>query len=186
MHTTIRRWGCYSHLDHSRNEINCWYSSNIVSGGKDEMWASSRLTQNCPFTLKQTCSLFRWSPDPNGHISLFLSFSLSLSLQLTAARAQSALSAPLWQRQRSGGRPVLTATVRVERIFLWWNTAASSQEQQVAQPRCKSKTHPCAKSYTERSARGVAAVWKCMSNTDSIDVWSAVACLPRRKESGEK
>lgn len=118
--------------------------------------------------------------------SLSHCLSLSLSLQLTAARAQSALSAPLWQRQRSGGRPVLTATVRVERIFLWWNTAASSQEQQVAQPRCKSKTHPCAKSYTERSARGVAAVWKCMSNTDSIDVWSAVACLPRRKESGEK
>lgn len=70
----------------------------------------------------------------------------------------------------------------MERIFLWWNTAALSQEQQVAQPRCKSKTHPCAKSYMESSARGVAAVWKCMSNADCIDVWSAAACLSRQTE----
>ena len=115
-------------------------------------------------------------------LSLSLSLCLSLSLQLTAARAQSA-HGPALAEAAQRRTAVLTATVRVERIFLWWNTAASSQEQQVAQPRCKSKTHPCAKSYTERSARGVAAVWKCMSNTDSIDMWSAVARLSRRRES---
>lgn len=132
------------------------------------------------------CSLFyrgQWSPDTNGHISLcHLFLFLSLSPQLTAVRAQSALG-PALAEVAQRWTAVLTATVRVERIFLWWNTAASSQEQQVAQQRCKSKTHPCAKSYTEKSQRGVAAVWKCMSNTDPLDMWSAVACLSRWRES---
>lgn len=151
------------------------------------MGASSWLTQKSKTALSHTnnlcsCSLFREVSEAlilmATSLSCHLSLSFCLSLQLTAVRAQSALAEAAQRRTA-----VLTATVRGERIFLWWNTAASSQEQQVAQPRCKSKTHPCAKSYTERSARGVAAVWKCMSNTDSIDMWSAVACLSRQKES---
>ncbi len=82
--------------------------------------------RNCPFTLKLcSYSLFRevsealilMATSLSCHLSLSPSLSVSHSLQLTAARAQSALGLALAEAAQRR-TAVLTATVRVKRIFL--------------------------------------------------------------------
>lgn len=140
--------------------------------------------QMCPLKVSVPAACLWWLLKLKS-LRPHLSFHISLSLSPADSCEGLVSSLPRSSRDSAAadGRLAVTATLRVEWIFLWWNTAASSQEQQVAQPRCKSKTHPCAKSYREKSARGVAGVWKCMSNTDCIDMRSPLAFLSRLKES---
>lgn len=117
-------------------------------------------------------------------LSLYFSVSPSVSPLLSSWQLQrpSQLSAPLWQRQLSGGRPSWLPQSEWSGFFFDETQQCRAKNSKWHSRDVNQKTHPCAKSYTERSARGVAAVWKCMSNKESIDVWSAEASPSRQKE----